>query len=320
MQCFAKPPAGLRPDAGRHRISVGYSDGGTSKAIDVHQGSVSWDALAFGNMNEQEGPRGDQPLRAREAAEVYGGQPARFEGDGNADFAGSFVRGCSQLRAASWSSRLMRSASSLFGRAIPHGPATHPITAILFIVGGMAIASMRALKTPRVAVVALLMVALVGAARIVEAAFGLTILQIAQPFAATLAREASEGTPIATGWNSAAMFVLVSLAFLLRYLKRPRTAQIVAALGMAAPLVSLTGYIYGVTEFYGQMSLTTSVIGIIYSVSPLSPQRADRDHAGHMQPLGRGQVRAPADRRDHLRALLRRFLIQQDRGPPEEAS
>ncbi len=38
---------------------------------------------------------------------------------------------------------------------------------------------------------------------------------------------------------------------------------------MAAPLISLTGYIYGIEVFHGAMSLTTSFIGVPFSGTPL---------------------------------------------------
>jgi diguanylate cyclase (GGDEF)-like protein len=154
-------------------------------------------------------------------------------------------------------------------RPIQGGSATHPITAILFVAGGLAVASVRALRVPRVAVVVLMIVALVGVVRLVEIASGVALLQLASPFPSTLAREAAEGSGLAIGWNSALMFVLVPLAFLLRYCGLTRTSQIMAAAGMGPVLVALTGYVYGVKDFYGAMSLTTVSIGILFSASPL---------------------------------------------------
>ncbi len=154
-------------------------------------------------------------------------------------------------------------------RPLAGGPATHPITAILFIVGGAAVASIRALRVPPIAVAALLAVAIVAAGRLLEVASGVNVLQLASPFPSVLAREAAEGTPVATGWNSAMVFVLVPLSFLLRYRGYLAASQVTAAIGMAPCLVALTGYIYGVAEFHGQMSLTTAITGLFFSASPL---------------------------------------------------
>ena len=154
-------------------------------------------------------------------------------------------------------------------RPLQAGGATHPITAVLFIAGGLAVASVRALRVPRAAIIILMIVALVAVVRLVEVEFGLALLQPASPFPSTLAREASEATALTIGWNSALMFVLVPLAFLLRYCGLTRTNQIMAAAGMAPVLVALTGYVYGVADFYGAMSLTTVIVGILFSASPL---------------------------------------------------
>jgi diguanylate cyclase (GGDEF)-like protein len=154
-------------------------------------------------------------------------------------------------------------------RPIPGGPSTHPTTALLFIISGCAVAAMKPMRTPGAAIAALAGVAVVATVRIIGVASGVTILPSTWLFAPTLAREAAEGASVNMGWNSAAMFVLVSVAFLLRHWGRPRTSQIVAAVGMAPPLVSLTGYLYGVQTFYGHMSLTTSLIGIVLAVTPV---------------------------------------------------
>ncbi len=148
-------------------------------------------------------------------------------------------------------------------RPLSSGPATHPTTAILFVLGGVAVASIRPMRVPPIAVAALLAVALVAAGRIFEFATGFNILHVASLF------QPPTGAPIAVGWNSAVMFVLVPFAYLLRYGGKQRASQIVAAFSMGTPLVALTGYLYGVAEFYGSMSLTTAIIGLFFSASPL---------------------------------------------------
>ncbi len=184
-------------------------------------------------------------------------------------------------------------------RPLSNGPATHPTSAILFILGGAAVASIRPMRIPPVGIAALLVVALVAAGRILEFATGFRLLDGASSF------QPPAGAPVAVGWNSAVMFVLVPLSYLLRYWGRPRAGQIIAAAGMAPPLVALTGYLYGVAEFYGSMSLTTAIIGLFFSVLSASPRRQKRDRAGHMQPMGRWSLRPAGDRGDHVGAFRR---------------
>jgi diguanylate cyclase (GGDEF)-like protein len=152
----------------------------------------------------------------------------------------------------------------LIRRPISEGAATHPLTAALFVICGLAIVAMRAMRTPLPAVVVLLGAGLVGLVRVADAVFGIDLLAFVTPFSATVAHE---GSSMAV--NTAAMFVLIAASFLLRHLRCLKTSQIVAAAGMSAPLISLTGYIYGIDVFHGAMSLTTAVVGVPISSAPL---------------------------------------------------
>jgi diguanylate cyclase (GGDEF)-like protein len=154
-------------------------------------------------------------------------------------------------------------------RPIAGGPATSPLTAVLFIGGGLAVATMQPLRTPLAPLSLLLAVALIALGRIFEIAVDWNGLGSVPLFEATRVREVAEGTPVSTGWNSATMFVLVATAFLLRYLGWPKASQIAAAAGMAPPLVAITGYIYGIDQFHGDMSLATAAIGLPFSATPL---------------------------------------------------
>lgn len=70
------------------------------------------------------------------------------------------------------------------------------------------------------------------------------------------------------GWHAARMFLFVALAFLLRYRGFPKLSQIAAVAGMMPPLVSLTGYVYGVPGFHGAMSLTSTIFGLAFAATP----------------------------------------------------
>lgn len=154
-------------------------------------------------------------------------------------------------------------------RPIAGGPATHPLTALLFIASGLAVFGVRAFRIPPSSVGILLAVGLLGVLGIVQAVSGTTFLNDMPIFSGTLERAASAGAPISIGWNTSAMFALVAAALLVRHLKHPRASQITAAIATAPSLVAMTGYIYGVAHFYGEMSLTTALLGVPLSVSPL---------------------------------------------------
>jgi diguanylate cyclase (GGDEF)-like protein len=154
-------------------------------------------------------------------------------------------------------------------RPLPGGPAMHPLTAIMFVCAGSAVASMRAMRTPTIAIAVLFAVGLVGLTRIFEVVSGAQVLNVVPLFTATLAREVAEGTPVMMAWNMSTMFVLVAAAFLLRKLGLPYISQTVGAAATVPPLVSLTGYLYGIPGFHGAMSRTTMVLGLMLAPTPL---------------------------------------------------
>ncbi|MEO8420604.1 MAG: GGDEF domain-containing protein [Hyphomicrobium sp.] len=154
-------------------------------------------------------------------------------------------------------------------RPIPGGPACSTVTASLFVLSGIAVASMRAFRAPAPAIVLFAAVGLFGLVRLVEIALGVDTLSNVAPFGETLAREGAAGRPVVMSWQTSAMFTFVAAAFMLRYLCHPKASQVAAALALAPPLVSITGYIYGIPKFYGAMSMTTMAIGSMLAATPL---------------------------------------------------
>lgn len=154
-------------------------------------------------------------------------------------------------------------------RPVAHGPATSPLTALLFILSGFAICQIEPMRIPRLSLLLFLGVGTTGLLRILLILLGVNDLNTLGIFERTLAQEAMEGTPISFGWNTAAMFLLVSAAFLLRFLGWSKGSQIAAICAIAFPLIALTGYAYGVQAFHGEMSQTTVLIGLALTASPL---------------------------------------------------
>jgi diguanylate cyclase (GGDEF)-like protein len=151
-------------------------------------------------------------------------------------------------------------------RPISGASASHPLSAVLFILAGAAVASIRPFGVPRAAVIILLATAILAFLRLFELAIGVNWLSRAAPFQETLARDVTFG--MSMGWHAATMFLFVALAYLLRYLRFHKLSQITAVVGIMPPLVSLTGYIYGVADLQGAMSLTTTIFGLAFAATP----------------------------------------------------
>lgn len=70
------------------------------------------------------------------------------------------------------------------------------------------------------------------------------------------------------GWHAAVMFILVSSAFLVRACGYPRSGQLVGMAGLALPLISITGYAYGIEQLHGAMSPMTTLLGMLFAATP----------------------------------------------------
>jgi diguanylate cyclase (GGDEF)-like protein len=101
-----------------------------------------------------------------------------------------------------------------------------------------------------------------GTLRLAEIGLDRDLLSAVTPFYAMVQDSAAAGTPIATGANSAAMIALLALALILNLRKKYAAAQLLAFLGLGLPLVSVTGYAYGVEHFYGRMAPSTALAAL----------------------------------------------------------
>lgn len=147
-------------------------------------------------------------------------------------------------------------------RPLAGGPATHPLTAIGIALLGLSAISWQPYRCGRIAIPAAAGAVALGVARLVEIVFGVDLLGAVTPFQDVLAAHAAAGKPIATGANTAAMVVLMGAAAILNCTRRSAVAQFLAFAAIGFPLVSITGYAYGVEKFYGRMALSTVVAAL----------------------------------------------------------
>jgi diguanylate cyclase (GGDEF)-like protein len=153
-------------------------------------------------------------------------------------------------------------------RPINGGPATNPLTAMTVLALGTALAVRG--RWRQVMFGPLLILALIGlGCRLADGMIGTHLSGMVTPFGATIARQLATGESNAMGLNTAAMLTLIALSVLFSQQRRPVMSQLLAFLGLAVPMVSLTGYAYGILHFYGQMSLMTASLGIMLSTAAL---------------------------------------------------
>jgi len=154
-------------------------------------------------------------------------------------------------------------------RPMQGGPATHPLSAVGLLGLGIGAFFWHPRQINRTALWAGCLVVLLALLRLVELASGAVLLEYVTPFTSRLAEQAAAGQPISTGGNTALMSLLFGLALISVAFKRYAMAQQLSFAGLGLPLISITGYAYGIERFYGQMAMTTAIGGVMVGLAIL---------------------------------------------------
>lgn len=155
-------------------------------------------------------------------------------------------------------------------RPSPSTPATHPFTAMSFLLLALCFwqyrSSNRAIKFTFL---------VLGASLITTKLFDMVmetqLTDAITPFTAIAKQEHLQSRANSVGVNTLISLALIWLSLAYKVMKKPLASQVMAFAGLALPMVSLFGYAYGITNFYGEMSLfTTFSLGLLSSVAMLS--------------------------------------------------
>lgn len=149
----------------------------------------------------------------------------------------------------------------VFFRPMLGGPATHPLSAAALLALGLGAFSWHPRQSNRAVTFAGVFVVVLMSLRLLELASGTALLDWLTPFGRQLAAQAAAGHPITTGVNTVLMCLCFALALIAMGCKRYALAQQMAFVGLGFPMVSFTGYAYGIDKFYGQMAMTTALGG-----------------------------------------------------------
>ncbi len=148
-------------------------------------------------------------------------------------------------------------------RPLHGGPATHPLSAIGLLALGLGAFSWHPRRSNRLVLSAGCFVVLLVSLRLLEIATGSVLLHGITPFKEVLAEQVAAGHGISTGTNTALMSLCFGLALVFIGLKRYTLTQYMSFVGLGFPLISVTGYAYGIDKFYGQMAMSTAVGGLM---------------------------------------------------------
>ncbi len=154
-----------------------------------------------------------------------------------------------------------------FFRPFPAGPATHPLTMLcLILAGANTMLVSRPQKGRLVTIVVASVISFILLVRLCDVLFSAGLASYITPFQSSVAEAIARGSSNNFGPNSMLMLLGVVCALLLMRREYFGLAQGVAFLAAFIPTVSLVGYLYGLNNFYGEMSLLTAASGFFLSL------------------------------------------------------
>ncbi len=166
-------------------------------------------------------------------------------------------------------------------RFFPDGPAYNPLSAmaILIMATGGALLSRGRLRLAGIVLVDLALVLV--AIRIADALLGSDLADRLMPFGIRVAADRAQDLPNQMGLSTAASLFCFGAGWLLYAGRRYALGQIAMLIGLAPPLTSTVGYIYGVSVIAGRMSIYVVAALTILGIAGL----AARSHRGAMRAI-----------------------------------
>ncbi|WP_282150540.1 GGDEF domain-containing protein [Vibrio diabolicus] len=153
-------------------------------------------------------------------------------------------------------------------RPVANGPATHPLTTIMLLVLSLTGVLIRTLT--KWAGFLLVFVGVCLVTRLQQELTGNNIIDEVLSLNATFSHLLSMSSPMKMGSNTTYMLssIFIALVFMLRQ-RFCYLTQVIAIFSIFLPLLSVVGYLYNVENFHGQMSPTTTVLGMVLSISTI---------------------------------------------------
>ncbi|WP_350432930.1 GGDEF domain-containing protein [Shewanella sp. H8] len=155
-------------------------------------------------------------------------------------------------------------------RPMANGPATNPLTAICMIFIGLGLLSTLNKKNQKLQYLLGIVVIIITVANISDFIFNANLSTHITPFYSQVLLDQELGKPNDLGINSALMFLGLGFSLTLFHFNKLTAAQLIAFITLAIPMISITGYAYGLNEFYGKMSLLTASTGVAFSIATLA--------------------------------------------------
>jgi diguanylate cyclase (GGDEF)-like protein len=155
-------------------------------------------------------------------------------------------------------------------RPIADGPATNPLTALCIIFIGFALLCTTVEKRIWILRLLAFLVIAITLSKVADYSFNTTLSTMITPFQNQVLLDQSVGKSNSIGINSALMFLSLGFSLVFYSYRIFYLSQFAAFVTLAIPMISITGYAYGLDQFYGKMSMLTASTGIALSIATLA--------------------------------------------------
>lgn len=155
-------------------------------------------------------------------------------------------------------------------RPITGGPATHPLTATLIIlltISNLLSYLSHSRKWPLTFVLIPLAILI---SKLIDLSSDTNLSVHITPFLSVVEQDTLDNKSNTMGLNTTLMLLLVTLSYLSFFSRYLILSQLCAFLALSFPMVSITGYAYGLESFYGDMSLLSTTFGVFICLTALS--------------------------------------------------
>lgn len=154
-------------------------------------------------------------------------------------------------------------------RPLLNGAATNPLTALSVIFISLTVLLQQKKVSKYIKPIFSLLSLVISSTIIFDNYFNTDLARHITPFQAVINNEHKLGLSNSMGINTAIMLACLSLSMIFTSLNKKITSQLLAFIGMAVPMLSIIGYAYGISNFFGEMSILTTTYGLLLALSVL---------------------------------------------------
>lgn len=155
-------------------------------------------------------------------------------------------------------------------RPIANEPATNPLTALIVALLGFSLevhgrsVNKWVAITPAIAAVAICITHFASFIYVSD------LSQFFMLFKSVVNQDLLLGKNNIMGMNTTLMLLLLAISHLMYIFRLPNYSQLLSFTALCIPMVSITGYAYGLTSFYGAMSLLSTTFGVFLCLGTLA--------------------------------------------------